>query len=73
VRVLVISPPAVGVTTTVKLVVLPAATVPRLQTTVPPRLMHPGEAETNVTLTGKVSVIVTLEAEEPLTLVTVSV
>jgi hypothetical protein len=71
--VLVISPPAVGVTTTVKLLVPPLGTVPRLQTTFPPRLTQPGEAETNVTLAGNESVIVTLEAGAEPRLVTVSV
>ena len=63
VSVLVISPPAQGVTTTVKLVALPLGRVPTLQTTAPPRLTQPGEAETKVTLSGKASVSVTLEAE----------
>jgi hypothetical protein len=63
VRVLVIRPAAVGVTTTVKLVRRRWAACRRLQTTFPPRLTQPGEAETNVTLAGKASVSVTLEAE----------
>ena len=61
-RILVISPPAVGITTTVKLVLPPLDSVPTLQTTLPPKRIQPGEAETNVTLAGKMSVRVTLEA-----------
>ena len=72
-KVLVIDPAAVGVTTTVKLVAPPLAIVPAPQTTFPPRLTQPGEAETNVTLAGKASVRVTLEAEAEPRLVTVSV
>ena len=73
VRVLVMSPPAVGVTTTVKLLAPPLGRVPTLQTTLPPRLTQPGEAETKVTPAGKASVSVTLEAEAGPRLVTVSV
>src|ERR1035438_788161 len=73
VRVLVISPATVGVTTTVKLLPPPLGMVPTLQKTFPPRLTQPGEAETNVTLAGKASVSITLEAEAGPRLVTVSV
>src|SRR5512143_584523 len=72
VRILVIGPPTLGVTTTVKLLALPLARGPTVAATSPPRLTHPGEAETKVTLAGKVSVSVTLDAVAGPRLVTLS-
>src|ERR1035437_1865271 len=72
-RELVSMPSTVGVATIVKLVLPPLGMPPTKQTTLPPRLTHPGEAETNVTLAGKVSVSVTLEAEAGPRLVTANV
>src|SRR3974390_1592611 len=73
VTVLVMSPPAAGITTTVKLLALPLDKVPRVQTTCPPTFTQPGEAETNATPAGKVSVSVTLDAAAGPGLVTVRV
>ena len=65
-------PPTVGVTIIVSVTVA-LLTVPKLQTTVPPMLVHPGEADTKVTLAGKVSVTVTLAACAEVRLVTLRV
>ncbi len=53
---------AVGVTVIVKTAFAPLASVVRLQVTVPNASAHPPEAETNVTLNGRVSVTPTFVA-----------
>ena len=67
------NPPKVGATTTLKLVEPPIVRVPTVATTLAPRLVQPGEAETKVTPAGKVSVIVTLIADCGPRLVAISV
>src|SRR2546421_8984617 len=59
---LVIGPSAAGLTVTVILLVAPLGNGPSAQATLPPKLTHPGEAETNVTPLGNESVTVTPEA-----------
>jgi hypothetical protein len=66
-------PAAVGLTVTTILLLLPAPNDPIEQAMLEPRFMQPGEAETNVTLLGRESVTVTLDAESAPQLATTSV
>ena len=55
-------PAALAVTVSVTVWLAPLASVPKLQTTVPPVAVQPVEEDSKLTLAGKVSVIVTLLA-----------
>ena len=69
----VIIPGTVGLTVTTILLSPPPDSVPMVHWTLPPRLTQPGDAETNVTLAGSASVIVTLVACDGPRLVTAMV
>ena len=58
------APAEVGVTVIRILLDVPLPIVPIVQAMLPPRLMHPGDADTNVTLLGRESVTATFKADE---------